>query len=46
MTARARETKRLLDEGRVEEAARTVPEEREYPLPEHLRALLRMDETE
>lgn len=46
VTERAREMKRLVDEGRVEEAGALVPEEREYPVSEELRELLGMNRTE
>ncbi|KAL0633396.1 hypothetical protein Q9L58_007709 [Maublancomyces gigas] len=46
VTECAREMKRLLDEGRVEEARGLMPEERVYPLEEGLRKVLRMEEAE
>lgn len=36
--------KRLLDEGRVEEALGLMPEERVYPLEDGLRKVLQMEE--
>lgn len=46
MTERARKIRALIDQGRVGEAKELVPDEQPYPLPEDLRVLLGMDQTE
>ncbi|KAL7275996.1 hypothetical protein RUND412_001027 [Rhizina undulata] len=43
VTENARDMKRLIDGGNLEAAAKLLPEEREYPLPEDLQKLLGMD---
>lgn len=46
VTEVAREVKRCVDEGRVEEAKALLPREREYVLGEELRGVLGMDREE
>ncbi|KAI5837822.1 ATP-dependent RNA helicase DHX8 [Morchella snyderi] len=45
VTERAREMKKLIDEGKIEEAKKLVPEEKEYVLSEELREELSMNTT-